>query len=58
MITHTIECQKMLNRVGGFTHKVGLIVRSHHERWDGQGYPDHPQKQTSRRAPPWATTPC
>ena len=33
--THTIEGQKMLDRVGGFMHEVGLIVRSHHERWDG-----------------------
>ncbi|MBV8432640.1 MAG: HD-GYP domain-containing protein [Solirubrobacterales bacterium] len=40
MKTHTIEGQKMLDRVGGFMHDVGLIVRSHHERWDGQGYPD------------------
>ncbi len=38
--THTIEGQKMLDRVGGFMHEVGLIVRSHHERWDGAGYPD------------------
>jgi putative nucleotidyltransferase with HDIG domain len=38
--THTIEGQKMLNRVGGFMREVGLIVRSHHERWDGGGYPD------------------
>jgi putative nucleotidyltransferase with HDIG domain len=38
--THTIEGQKMLDRVGGFMRDVGLIVRSHHERWDGQGYPD------------------
>ena len=40
MKTHTIEGQKMLERVGGFMREVGLIVRSHHERWDGTGYPD------------------
>ena len=38
--THTVEGQKMLERVGGFMREVGLIVRSHHERWDGDGYPD------------------
>jgi putative nucleotidyltransferase with HDIG domain len=38
--THTVEGQKMLERVGGFMRDVGLIVRSHHERWDGSGYPD------------------
>ena len=38
--THTIEGQKMLNHVGGFMREVGAIVRSHHERWDGSGYPD------------------
>jgi HD-GYP domain-containing protein (c-di-GMP phosphodiesterase class II) len=37
---HTIEGQRMLDRVGGFMREVGLIVRSHHERWDGAGYPD------------------
>jgi putative nucleotidyltransferase with HDIG domain len=38
--THTIEGQRMLDRAGGFMRDVGLIVRSHHERWDGSGYPD------------------
>jgi putative nucleotidyltransferase with HDIG domain len=38
--THTTEGQKMLDRVGGFMRDVGRIVRSHHERWDGGGYPD------------------
>jgi putative nucleotidyltransferase with HDIG domain len=38
--THTLEGQKMLDRVGGFMREVGLIIRSHHERWDGRGYPD------------------
>jgi putative nucleotidyltransferase with HDIG domain len=38
--THTLEGQKMLERVGGFMREVGEIVRSSHERWDGGGYPD------------------
>jgi len=38
--THTLEGQRMLDRVGGFMGDVGRIVRSHHERWDGNGYPD------------------
>jgi putative nucleotidyltransferase with HDIG domain len=38
--THTIEGQKMLERVGGLMREVGEIVRSSHERWDGGGYPD------------------
>jgi putative nucleotidyltransferase with HDIG domain len=38
--THTIEGQRMLERVGGFMREVGEIVRASHERWDGEGYPD------------------
>ncbi len=38
--THTIEGQRMLDRVGGLMRDVGQIVRSSHERWDGGGYPD------------------
>ncbi len=30
----------MLEKIGGFMREVGLLVRSHHERWDGRGYPD------------------
>ena len=37
---HTIEGQRMLDRVGGFMRDVGAIVRAHHEHWDGGGYPD------------------
>jgi putative nucleotidyltransferase with HDIG domain len=40
MRTHSEEGQRMLARVGGFMTEVGAIVRSHHERWDGGGYPD------------------
>jgi putative nucleotidyltransferase with HDIG domain len=38
--THTVEGQKMLDRVGGVLREVGLVVRASHERWDGSGYPD------------------
>ena len=30
----------MLERIGGVLADVGVIVRHHHERWDGRGYPD------------------
>jgi len=40
MKTHTIEGERMLERVGGLLGQVGRIVRSCHERWDGAGYPD------------------
>jgi len=38
--THTIEGQRMLERIGGLMSHVGVIVRGSHERWDGGGYPD------------------
>jgi HD-GYP domain-containing protein (c-di-GMP phosphodiesterase class II) len=40
MKTHTIEGQALLERVGGKLARIGEIVRSCHERWDGGGYPD------------------
>jgi HD-GYP domain-containing protein (c-di-GMP phosphodiesterase class II) len=40
MRTHTIAGQRMLDRVGGTLHDVGLIVRSARERYNGDGYPD------------------
>jgi len=38
--THSVEGEKLLKRVGGLLADVGAIVRSCHERWDGNGYPD------------------
>jgi putative nucleotidyltransferase with HDIG domain len=40
MKTHTVEGQRMLERVGGLLARVGLVVRASHERFDGGGYPD------------------
>ncbi len=40
MKTHTIEGQRMLERIGGMLARVGVVVRASHERWDGGGYPD------------------
>ena len=40
MRQHTIAGQQMLNKVGGSMTDVGTIVRSSHEHWDGNGYPD------------------
>jgi HD-GYP domain-containing protein (c-di-GMP phosphodiesterase class II) len=40
METHTLEGQRLLDRVGGVLGDVGRIVRASHERWDGTGYPD------------------
>src|SRR5205085_1736535 len=40
MRDHTLAGQRLLDRVGGTLHEVGLVVRSSHERYDGSGYPD------------------
>jgi HD-GYP domain-containing protein (c-di-GMP phosphodiesterase class II) len=38
--THTILGQELLERVGGLLGEVGALVRSSHEHYDGNGYPD------------------
>jgi len=38
--THTLEGERLLERVGGLLGHIGRIVRSCHEHWDGSGYPD------------------
>jgi putative nucleotidyltransferase with HDIG domain len=40
MRQHTIEGERMLQRVGGVLTEVGRIVRASHEEYDGSGYPD------------------
>jgi len=40
MHEHTVTGQRLLDRVGGRLRDVGVVVRSSHERWDGDGYPD------------------
>ena len=39
MKTHTVKGAKILERVPDLAEVIP-IVRSHHERWDGNGYPD------------------
>ena len=40
MERHTVEGERLLLRVGGLLGEIGRVVRSCHERFDGQGYPD------------------
>ena len=67
MKTHTVEGQRMLERVGGVLAKAGVVVRASHERWDGAGYPDGiagdtiPPAARSRsptRSPSWSAVPA
>jgi HD-GYP domain-containing protein (c-di-GMP phosphodiesterase class II) len=37
---HPVTGQRMLDTVGGLLSDTGHIVRAHHERFDGTGYPD------------------
>jgi HD-GYP domain-containing protein (c-di-GMP phosphodiesterase class II) len=40
MEKHTVDGERLLLRVGGLLGEVGRVVRSCHERYDGEGYPD------------------
>jgi len=39
MKLHAIDSQKLVESVNSLKH-LGESIRSHHERWDGKGYPD------------------
>ena len=39
MKTHTIVGAEIVDQIG-FPYPVAPIVRAHHEKWDGRGYPD------------------
>ncbi len=39
MKTHTVKGDEIVARIRDL-HPIRPIVRSHHERWDGKGYPD------------------
>jgi HD-GYP domain-containing protein (c-di-GMP phosphodiesterase class II) len=40
MKRHVVEGQLMLEQVGGALGDAGMVVRTHHEHYDGNGYPD------------------
>ena len=40
MQTHTVLGEQMLGGIAFFEGEALTVVRSHHERWDGKGYPD------------------
>ena len=40
MQTHTVLGEQMLAGVAFLRRRGRAVVRSHHERWDGAGYPD------------------
>jgi putative nucleotidyltransferase with HDIG domain len=40
MRTHTIEGERIAGRLTALPPAVPQVVRSSHERWDGEGYPD------------------
>ena len=46
MRAHAALGAEMLESVGGMLGEIAPVVRHHHERWDGAGYPDGQAAQT------------
>ena len=40
MKSHVVHGHGLASRIPGFSQDLLDIIRSHHERWDGSGYPD------------------
>jgi putative nucleotidyltransferase with HDIG domain len=38
--THAVKSAELVGMISDFRGKIQEAVRSHHERWDGRGYPD------------------
>ncbi|ACO46909.1 HD domain-containing phosphohydrolase [Deinococcus deserti] len=45
MRQHTVTGENLARRVPGVTSGALSVIRSHHERWDGRGYPDGLQSE-------------
>ena len=58
MKTHTIEGQRMLDRVGGLLGTVGVVVRASHERFDGTRLPGRPGRRARSRSPRGSSAAC
>ena len=57
MRRHPVTGYEILRKIDDFK-EIAILVRHHHERWDGRGYPDGLRGMTSRRGRaslPWRT---
>ncbi len=40
MQSHVVQGHELATRIAGLSAEMLQVIRSHHERWDGSGYPD------------------